>query len=316
MHQPKDTFHTAEGISPEEIKAYTKHLEQHWQNRKVDEELWQCAWHTAHKIAAMLYEKFGATQVAVFGSLAQQHRFTERSDIDIVVWGLSSDQYLSAVSETIGFSQEFKIDLVNYQNCKGLFLERINKQAIPIQKDKTEVIINSQTTIKRKVAYTLDRTDLIQRISDRFTNVKGSVKRIDHALQNLKDAPVRYRRSIEVEISRYLYDFYKQLENIFEQIAQDVDKVMPKGEQWHKELLQQMSEPNTIRPPVLSQQTYLELKKLLGFRHVFLYIYGDELDYEKMLINATLVKEVFPILSKEITTFITFLKKTEIHQIS
>ena len=67
---------------------------------------------------------------------------------------------------------------------------------------------------------------------------------------------------------------------------------------------------------VTSQQTYLELKKLLGFRHVFLYIYGDELDYEKMLINATLVKEVFPILSKEITTFITFLKKTEIHQIS
>ena len=60
----------------------------------------------------MLYEEFEATQVAVFGSLAQQNLFSERSDIDIVVWGLASDEYLSAVSETIGFSQEFKIDLV------------------------------------------------------------------------------------------------------------------------------------------------------------------------------------------------------------
>ena len=311
MHQHKDTYHTIEDLSAEEKQDSRKYLEQHCQKRKVDAELLQRAWYTAHKIAAMLYEEFGATQVAVFGSLAQQNLFSERSDIDIVVWGLSSDEYFSAVSETIGFSQEFKIDLVKYEDCKGLFLERIEKQAIPIQKDKTDIITNSQITIKEKGTDTLAKTELIQRISDGFTNVKEVVTRIDHAVQNLKDAPDRYRRSIEVEISRYLYDFYKQLESIFEKIAQDVDKVVPKGEQWHKDLLQQMLEPNTIRQPVLSQETHLALKKLLGFRHVFLYIYGDELDYDKMLINATLVKEVFPILSKEIAIFITFLKKEE-----
>ncbi len=311
MHQHKDTYHTIEDLSPEAKQDSRKYLEQHCQKRKVDAKLLQRAWYTAHKIAAMFYEEFGATQVAVFGSLAQQNLFSERSDIDIVVWGLSPDEYLSAVSETIGFSQEFKIDLVKYENCKGLFLERIEKQAIPIQKDKTAAITNSQITIKGKVTDTLAKTELIQRISDGFTNVKEAVTRIDHAVQNLKDAPDRYRRSIEVEISRYLYDFYKQLENIFERIAQDVDKVVPTGGQWHKDLLQQMSEPNTIRPPVLSQETYLALRKLLGFRHVFLYIYGDELDYDKMLINATLVKELFPVLSKEIDIFITFLQKEE-----
>ncbi len=311
MHQPTDTHRTTKDLSPEELEKYSKRLDLHLQNRKVDEALLQRAWHTAHKIAAMLYDDFGASQVAVFGSLAQQNWFSERSDIDIVVWGLSPDQYLSAVSETIGFSEKFKIDLVKYENCKGLFLERIEKQAILIQKDKTEVLIKSQIAIKRKGTNTLAKTELIQRISDGFTNVKEAVQLIDHALQNLKDAPDRYRRSIEVEISRYLYDFYKQLENIFEQIAHDVDKVVPKGEQWHKELLQQMSESNTIRAPVLSQETYLELKKLLGFRHVFLYIYGKELDYEKMLINATLVNELFPNLSKELDVFIAFLRKQE-----
>ena len=309
MRQHKDPYHTKEDLSLKAKQDSRKHFEQHWQNRKVDEVLLQRAWYIAHKIAAMLYEEFGATQVAVFGSLAQQNLFSERSDIDIVVWGLSSDAYFSAVSETIGFSEEFKIDLVKYEDSKGLFLERIEKQAIPIQKNKTDVITNSQITIQGKVTDTLAKTELIQRISDGFTNVKEAVIRIDQAVQNLKGAPDRYRRSIEVEISRYLYDFYKQLENIFEHIAQDVDKVVPKGEQWHKDLLQQMSEPNTIRPPVLSQETYLALKKLLGFRHVFLYIYGDELDYDKMLINATLVKEMFPILSKEIDIFIASLKE-------
>ncbi len=311
MHQPTDTHRTTKDLSPEELEKYRKRLDKHLQNRKVDEALLQRAWHTAHKIALMLYDDFGAAQVAVFGSLAQQNWFSEWSDIDIVVWGLSSDQYLSAVAEMIGFCKEFKIDLVKFENCKGLFLERIEKQAVPIQKDKTEFLIKSQITIKRKGTNTLAKTELIQRISDGFTNVKGAVQLIDQALQNLKDAPDRYRRSIEVEISRYLYDFYKQLENIFEQIAQDVDKVVPKGKQWHKELLQQMSESNTIRAPVLSQETYLELKKLLGFRHVFLYIYGKELDYEKMLINAPLVNELFPNLSKELDVFIAFLRKQE-----
>ena len=311
MHQPTDTHRTLKDLSPEEIKEYRKRLDQHLQNRKIDEALLQRAWHTAYKIASMLYDEFGATQVAVFGSLAQQNWFSEWSDIDIAVWGLSSDQYLRAVSETIGFSQEFKIDLVKYENCNGLFLERVEKQALPIQKNKTKEIINSQIPIKRKVTNTLAKTELIQRISDGFTNVKEAVQLIDQALQNLKDAPDRYRRSIEVEISRYLYDFYKQLENIFEQIAHDVDKAVPKGKQWHKDLLQQMAESNAIRAPVLSQETYLELKKLLGFRHVFLYIYGKELDYEKMLVNATLINELFPNLSKELDVFIAFLKKQE-----
>ena len=66
-----------------------------------------------------------------------------------------------------------------------------------------------------------------------------------------------------------------------------------------------------MRGPVISQHTYTELQKLLGFRHVFLYIYGDELDYEKMLKNATRVNDVFPTLSKELEVFIAFLQKRE-----
>jgi len=134
MPQPTDTHRTTKDLSPEELKEYRLRLDAQFQNRKVDEALLQRAWHTAHRIAAMLYEDFGATQVAVFGSLAGQDWFSKWSDIDIAVWGVSDDEYLLAVSKAMDISGLFKVDVVDFESCKGLFRERIQSQLIPIEK--------------------------------------------------------------------------------------------------------------------------------------------------------------------------------------
>ena len=70
MHHPTDTQRTTKDLSPEALAQY------HLQNRKEDRMLLQRAWHTAHRIASMLYEDFDATQVAVFGSLAEPEAFS------------------------------------------------------------------------------------------------------------------------------------------------------------------------------------------------------------------------------------------------
>ena len=314
MHHPTEHHRTIKDLSHEELAAYRQRLDQHLQNRRVDEALLQRAWQTAYQVAAMLYKNFGATQVAVFGSLAGQEWFSKKSDIDIVVWGLPSNTYFRAVAETIGFSREFKIDLVSFESCKGRFRERIQKQAILIQNCETDFYTATadkhHTTLKkRKETDGVNQEELIERISDDYAKVEGAVQRIGEALQNIEDAPGRYRRSIELEIARYLYDFYKQLENIFERIAREVDQMAPVGEEWHKVLLQQMAEPTPTRAPVLSEATYIGLQELRGFRHVFIYIYGDELNYEQTLENAKRVSEIFPNVSEELNTFIAYLKK-------
>ena len=314
MHHPTENYGTAKDLSPEELAEYRRQLDLQFQNRKIDEALLQRAWQTAHRVAAMLYEDFGATQVAVFGSLAEQDWFSKGSDIDIVAWGIPSDKYFRAVAETIGFSQEFRIDLVCFEDCKGRFRERVQKQAVPIEKngtcfDTTAAHNRQATLIKREETNVVNQEELIQRISEGYTNAGDAVRLIAEALQNLEDAPVRYRRSVELEIARYLYDFYKQLENIFERIAREIDQAVPKGTEWHKDLLQQMAEPGTTRSPILSQKTCAELQELLGFRHVFLYIYGPKLDYEKMLENARRVNAVFPNVSEELEVFITWLRQ-------
>ena len=316
MHQPTDTHRTAKDLSPEELKEYRLRLDEHLRNRKVDEALLQRAWQTAHRVAAMLYEDFDAAQVAVFGSLIGRDWFSKGSDIDIVAWGIPSDKYFHAVSETIGFSKEFRIDLVSFESCKRRFRERIQKQAVLIEKNgiclDTITANNHQVSlVKREETNIVNQAELIQRISDGHTNVKDAVRLIKEALQNLEDAPAQYRRSVELEVARYLYDFYKQLENIFERIARDIDGNLPQGEEWHKDLLQQMAEPRATRCPVLSQKTCTELQELLAFRHVFVYIYGAKLDYEQTLENAKRVNAVFPNVSKELDVFIAWIKQQE-----
>ena len=128
MHQSIDTHRTAKDLSPKELTQYRQRLNQHFQNRKVDEALLHRAWDTAHRIAAALYKDFGATQVAVFGSLAEPKAFSKWSDIDIAVWGIPNDKYFRAVSVASDISGLFKVDLVDFESCKGLFRERIQSQ--------------------------------------------------------------------------------------------------------------------------------------------------------------------------------------------
>ena len=99
MRQSTNTHRTAKHLSPEELKQYRLRLERHFQNRQVDEALRQRAWQTVHRVADMLYKDFGATDVAVFGSLAERESFTKWSDIDIAVWGIRSEEYFRAVWE-------------------------------------------------------------------------------------------------------------------------------------------------------------------------------------------------------------------------
>ena len=292
MHQPTDTHRTAKDLSPEELKEYRIRLDEHFQNRKVDEALLQRAWYTAHRIAAMLYDDFGATQVAVFGSLAQRNWFSKWSDIDIAVWGIPSEKYFRASSRASDISGLFKVDLVDYENCKGVFRERIQKQLAPI---------------KKGVIYKVDRSALIRRITDEQNKIEETVKKIAERLEKIKTAPVEYREEIETTIAKNLVDCYQGIENIFRRIALDVDLRIPDGSRWHTELLMQMAEPYADRQPVISQETLELLQELLEFRHVFNHIYGQKLIYEKTEKIAIQIEILFNKISKELSTFIDFL---------
>ena len=244
----------------------------------------------------MLYKDFGATQVAVFGSLTKRESFTKWSDIDIAVWGISSDKYFRAVWEAEDISRLFKLDLIDFESCKGLFRERIESQAVSIGKGEI---------------YPVDRSQLIQDISEERPKIERTISGIKKALEKIETAPAEYRRAIEVTIAKYLSDCYMGMENIFRQIALEVDLCLPDGSREHKALLVQMAAPYGERPPVISKITFGHLQEFLEFRYLFLRRSMDELDYQKTEQKAKQITMLFENIFAELDTFITWLKKQE-----
>lgn len=101
-----------------------------------------------------------------------------------------------------------------------------------------------------------------------------------------------------------LHDFYTGIEKIFENVAKEIDHRLPAGEDWHSELLHQMTLDLTgLRPPVISPDTEKKLREFLGFRHLFRKRYGFELDWQKMKRLIVKISPVLADLEKEIEIF-------------
>ncbi len=302
---------TTSGMSPSELAKCRENLKRQWENRQVDKELLQRAWKTARRLATVLYRDFGATKVAVFGSLTEPKRFTQNSDIDIVVWGVSYNKCLDALWETKGLSSEFKIDIINFKSINSLFRERILSQAILIDKARTDILtLVNASGIENGEAYTVNRDELIQRIADERTKIDRTIGSIMELLQEIEVATPHHRKFFEELTAKKLAEVYSGIERIFERIANEIDKYLPQGERWHTDLLAQMTDGRPERPPVISEGTQQRLRQLLRFRHKVNNIYGTELIYEKAKEHAKSITELFTAVSEELDTFIAFLAET------
>ena len=298
--------HTRLEMSPAALAACRKQLERRWKSRKIDDALLNRAWHTVYQIATLLYEQFGATQVAVFGSLTEPIVFTKSSDIDIAVWGLSDDAHTEANYQVMDMKTGFKIDLIHFETSTGHFRKRLQQQAIPIKKGEQYTVCQTQQNgfpIKETEIYEMNRKKLTQRINDELVKISETLARIGRGLEQIEIAPINIKEFIEKSITNDLADVYSGLERIFERIAREVDAQLPYGSRWHEELLELMTKKRPERPPVLSEKTYLLLEVLLDFRYKVKNIYGTELEYDKVEARAKVIEELFANVSQELNTF-------------
>ena len=298
-------------MSPDELAACRKRLEQVWKSRVMEESRLHRAWQTAYEVATLLYDQFGATRVFVFGSLTDPLAFTKQSDIDIAVSGLSSNEYDKAWSKIWEFESAFKIDLINFDRSKGMFRERVKHQAIPIERGVQP--LNSVTDVWRALyehlqrqvfptedgdIYEMNRKRLTQRINDELNKIDRTLERIRRGLGKLEEVSIDVAEFIENTIATDLADVYKGVERIFERIAREIDTDVPTGSRWHKDLLAQMTEKRPERPPVISEKTFPRLEELLKFRHAFNNIYGEDLVYEEVEPHAKSIDALFAISRK------------------
>ncbi len=153
---------------------------------------------------------------------------------------------------------------------------------------------------------------LIRRLQSEINQEISSLEALLRELKTLKP------RLAQKEISNLdlraagsiLHDFYNGVENIFRRVAQELNGGLPAGEDWHKQLLTDMSlDVKGVRPPLVSEDLKLKLQKYLGFRHIFRNVYGFHLEQEQI---KAMIKEFPRILSwlkREIAAFQKYLDK-------
>lgn len=83
-------------------------------------------------------------------------------------------------------------------------------------------------------------------------------------------------------LATMLHSFYTGIENILSRVTREIDNDPVKGDHWHRDLLQRMTEARAERPAVLSDAMRARLQDYLGFRHFFRNAYSFHFDWAEM----------------------------------
>jgi HepT-like protein len=112
-----------------------------------------------------------------------------------------------------------------------------------------------------------------------ISQVQFEMGQIDLLFDSYADLLERAEKSVPdlieiIALASVLHSFSNGLENIFRAIAKEIDDDVPASAQWHRDLLNRMTETTDNRLPVLSAETSDRLSEYLGFRHFFRHSYS------------------------------------------
>lgn len=111
-----------------EVKTYAEH----WKKRltsieKNRQELQEKALTDAVKVAAYLREKYRCKEIYLIGSALEKERFSERSDIDLVVKGLPAERYFHILAEIRDITP-LSVDVIPYEDANKLIRETVARE--------------------------------------------------------------------------------------------------------------------------------------------------------------------------------------------
>ena len=109
-----------------------------------------------------------------------------------------------------------------------------------------------------------------------------------------------------------LHGFYSGAERIFESIAREIDGAVPRGPDWHRDLLTQMSaDVPGSRPAAISRNSWLCLDDYRGFRHVVRNVYAFSLREERVRELGRGLRACFSALSRDLEALCAFLERPQ-----
>lgn len=86
----------------------------------------------ARKVAILLKERYGAKSVILFGSIVKSDYLHERSDIDLLVEGIKSEDFLRAGADAWRVTDPFDVDIIPAEIAHKNILKKALKEGIEL----------------------------------------------------------------------------------------------------------------------------------------------------------------------------------------
>lgn len=86
----------------------------------------------ARNVATLLKEKYGAKRVILFGSIVKSDYLHERSDIDLLVEGIKSEDFLRAGADAWRVTDPFDVDIIPAGIAHKNILKKALKEGIEL----------------------------------------------------------------------------------------------------------------------------------------------------------------------------------------
>lgn len=113
-------------------------------------------------------------------------------------------------------------------------------------------------------------------------------------------------------IALNLHSFYTGIERILEDIAREIDGSIPTGQNWHRDLLVQMSVGvPSVRPLVIQRSARNCLDEYRGLRHVIRNVYTFNLQPARLRALVEALPQCYESLVQDLGHFCAFLEALE-----
>ncbi|MGC1305749.1 MAG: hypothetical protein WA885_00870 [Phormidesmis sp.] len=245
------------------------------------EERRQIAGAIAQQCIQVLKQDFGATEAIIFGSLRGDTPWHEGSDLDLAVSGLSSKEIFDAFGALEKIVPSWlPLDLVAVDSAS----ERVRDRILQITPMPENIYIS-----------------LKLRLNDEMIALEQTVDTINTVLAEADKVSALF---VTPTLASYIENFYSGCEKIAERITVSLDGDLPKGNNWHQQLLIQMSEPGGhSRPPLWNQSLLSQLDVYRKFRHRVRHIYNFDLDDSRVLEIGQQAPDLFEKVKQAVEIF-------------
>jgi hypothetical protein len=145
-----------------------------------------------------------------------------------------------------------------------------------------------------------------------FSHLEADREKYEYLLDDIDDieegpsGPEKWK-DVEAMANR-IETLYSCFERIFKRIARKIDGMDFRGETWHKDLLNRISQDTDDRPAVINDETKARLMEFLKFRHYVRKNYVQFVEWKEMVGLVESYPRLYSRVQEDLDDFVSTLE--------